>query len=73
MKTNMSSNTLLGNRLQSIIESIHSLNVKEGDLSNIILPLLPSVRAQGRFGLKYNEFMFEEIKRLFREESLSNN
>ena len=28
---------------------------------------------RGRFGLKYNEFIFEEVKRLFREESLSNN
>ena len=39
----MSSNTSLGNRLQSIIESIHSLNIKEGNLSDLILPLLPSV------------------------------
>ena len=31
------------------------------------------VCARGRFGLKYNEFIFEEVKRLFREESLSNN
>lgn len=51
MKTNMSSNTLLGNRLQSIIESIHSLNVKEGDLSNLILPLLPSVHLDKEYVL----------------------
>ena len=53
MKTNMSSNTLLGNRLQSIIESIHSLNVKEGDLSNLILPLLPSVHLDKEYCSKW--------------------
>jgi len=38
----MMNNIEMGNRLQSIIESIHSLNVKEGNLSNLILPSLLS-------------------------------
>lgn len=55
------SDTSLGNRLKSIIESIHSLNVKGGNLSNSILPLLPSVHLHKGYVLSSFRYGVEDF------------
>ena len=61
MMNNIEMGNRLQNRLQSIIESIHSLNVKEGNLSNLILPLLPSVHLDKEYVLSLFRYGVENF------------